>query len=51
MLIADIRKKSSKLGQSWHNGIPIEVLPIAYKIVQVNIEKLYGGKAGNIWFI
>jgi ribose 5-phosphate isomerase A len=45
IIIADIRKKSSKLGQSWHNGIPIEVLPTAYRIVQVNIERLYGGKA------
>ena len=45
VIIADIRKKSNKLGQSWHFGIPIEVLPTAYRIVQVNIERLYGGKA------
>jgi len=33
------------LGQNWHYGIPIEVLPAAYKLVQETIEKLYAGKA------
>ncbi|CAF0708522.1 unnamed protein product [Brachionus calyciflorus] len=45
ILIADYRKKSTELGQSWHNGIPIEVLPSAYRLVKENIEKLYGGNA------
>ena len=44
VLIADSRKKSLKLGQNWPNGIPIEVLPSAFKIVQFTVEKRYGGK-------
>lgn len=43
-MIADSRKKSLKLGESWSYGIPIEVLPSAYKIIQQHIEKKYGGK-------
>ena len=39
------RKKSQKLGQNWQNGIPIEVLPSAYRLVQETIEKLHQGKA------
>lgn len=45
IVIADIRKKSTKLGQSWTKGVPIEVLPSAYRLCQVSIEKLYGGNA------
>jgi len=45
VLIADIRKNSTKLGQSWFKGVPIEVLPSAYRLVQVTIERLHGGKA------
>lgn len=45
IVIADIRKRSNKLGQNWNYGIPIEVFPPAYKVVQNAIEKLYGGKA------
>ena len=39
------RKKSNKLGQNWKNGIPIEVHPMSYKLVQETIEKMYRGKA------
>jgi ribose 5-phosphate isomerase A len=45
IVIADIRKRSNKLGQNWNHGIPIEVFPPAYKVVQNAIENLYGGKA------
>ena len=45
VIIADIRKKSVKLGQSWRRGIPIEVFPSAYRLVQQKIEQMYGGKA------
>ena len=44
-IIPDKRKKSQQLGQNWQNGIPIEVLPAAYRLVQETIEKLYRGKA------
>jgi ribose 5-phosphate isomerase A len=45
VLIADSRKKSFKLGENWPYGVPIEVLPSAYKIIQLAIEKRYGGKS------
>lgn len=45
VIIADSRKKSHKLGQNWHNGVPIEVLPLSFRLVQQTIERLYGGKA------
>lgn len=43
--IFSIRKRSVKLGQNWQRGVPLEVLPSAYKLVQDTIEKRYGGKA------
>jgi len=30
VLVADYRKKSLTLGTSWHNGIPLEVVPFGY---------------------
>ena len=32
VVIADGRKKSVHFGENWKNGIPIEVLPLAYKV-------------------
>jgi ribose 5-phosphate isomerase A len=32
IVIADGRKKSDHFGQNWKNGIPIEVIPMAYKV-------------------
>jgi ribose 5-phosphate isomerase A len=29
-IVADYRKKSQKLGQNWKQGVPIEVIPLAY---------------------
>ena len=42
VVIADYRKKSQRLGQSW-DYVPIEVVPMAYKPVLNKIEKLLGG--------
>ncbi|RWS01831.1 ribose-5-phosphate isomerase-like isoform X2 [Dinothrombium tinctorium] len=44
IVIADYRKNSKYLGQNWHTGIPIEVIPFAYVAVSRKIELLYGGK-------
>ncbi len=32
MQIADERKESHKLGQKWKSGVPLEVLPLAYRL-------------------
>lgn len=44
-IIADTRKDSKKLGSSWKKGVPIEVLPMAYRPVQLKINQLLGGQA------
>ncbi|MHA1974536.1 MAG: ribose 5-phosphate isomerase A [Candidatus Hodarchaeales archaeon] len=41
--IADYRKISNTLGTQWNKGIPVEVLPMAYKPVIIKLEEL-GGK-------
>lgn len=46
IVIADYTKKSSKLGQQWKKGIPIEVIGLAYVPVGRKIEAKFGGKAG-----
>ncbi|CAE7745779.1 Rpia, partial [Symbiodinium sp. KB8] len=43
VLVADHRKDSQVLGQSWTKGVPLEVLPGAYVTVMKRIEAL-GGK-------
>lgn len=43
IVVADERKNSGVLGRSWHKGIPIEVIPVAYTKVSRQLEKL-GGK-------
>ncbi|KAK3595838.1 hypothetical protein CHS0354_014658 [Potamilus streckersoni] len=45
IVIADSRKDVQVLGTNWKNGIPIEVIPMAWRPVQVQIEKRFGGKA------
>ena len=45
IVIADTSKRSVKLGTNWTKGLPIEVVPLAYKPVQLSIEKKYGGVA------
>lgn len=45
VVVADFRKDVEKLGTSWKKGVPIEVLPLAYRPVQLQIEKSLKGKA------
>ncbi|VDP84926.1 unnamed protein product [Echinostoma caproni] len=45
IVLADERKCSKKLGTHWSKGLPIEVIPMAFRPVQSRIEKLFGGKA------
>jgi len=45
VVVADYRKDSKELGEQWKKGVPIEVLPLAYRCVQIEIEKRFGGKA------
>ena len=43
VIIADYTKKSEVLGENWRNGVPIEVIPLAYVPIIKRLEKL-GGK-------
>ncbi len=43
VIVADFRKQSTMLGEQWKNGVPIEVIPIAYLPLMKKIDKL-GGK-------
>ena len=43
VVIADYRKKSDKLGESW-DYVPIEVVPMAYKQIQNNVANKLGGR-------
>ena len=43
LIIADWRKKSSKLGENWKTGIPVEIVPEAHKMLLRNLKSL-GGK-------
>ncbi|KAK8734861.1 hypothetical protein OTU49_005698, partial [Cherax quadricarinatus] len=45
IVVADYRKDSTALGEQWTKGIPIEVVPMAYRTVQLKIELELGGKA------
>lgn len=40
IIIADFRKHSEILGQKWKQGIPIEVISLAYKPIMLKLEKL-----------
>ena len=39
------RKASQNLGEQWSKGIPVEVIPSAYRAVYQRIEKMLGGKS------
>ncbi|KAK7508585.1 hypothetical protein BaRGS_00000151 [Batillaria attramentaria] len=43
-VIADDRKDTAKLGTYWKKGVPIEVVPMAYRPVQLKIQQQLGGK-------
>ena len=45
IIIADFTKESQNLGQKWTKGLPIEVIPMAYKTVSLRIEEKFRGKA------
>ena len=38
-------KRSQRLGDHWKRGVPVEVLPMAYRSVQLTIEGRHGGTA------
>ncbi|KAI8069963.1 ribose 5-phosphate isomerase A-domain-containing protein [Gongronella butleri] len=38
VIVADYRKKSDKLGVQWTKGVPIEVVPMAYKLVMRSLD-------------
>jgi len=44
VIVADYRKNSTKLGQNWSKGIPIEVIPLAYAVVKQFIESNLDGE-------
>ncbi|XP_006074798.1 ribose-5-phosphate isomerase [Bubalus kerabau] len=43
IVIADFRKDSKNLGDQWHKGIPIEVIPMAYVPVSRTVTQKFGG--------
>jgi ribose 5-phosphate isomerase A len=43
VIIADFRKNSTYLGETWKNGVPIEVIPKAYVPIMKKLETM-GGK-------
>ncbi|KAI5967291.1 RKI1 [Candida margitis] len=47
IVVADYRKQSKKLGEHWHQGVPIEVVPIAFTKLIGDITKL-GAKTVNL---
>lgn len=44
VIIADYTKDSTRLGEQYKKGIPIEVLPFAYLPIKRRIENDFGGK-------
>jgi ribose 5-phosphate isomerase A len=38
------RKWSKNLGDKWKKGIPIEVLPVAYKVTEKELRRQLGGE-------
>uniref|UniRef100_A0A1L8E1V9 ribose-5-phosphate isomerase n=1 Tax=Nyssomyia neivai TaxID=330878 RepID=A0A1L8E1V9_9DIPT len=44
IVVADYTKDSTKLGEQYKKGIPIEVIPMAYIPIRNRIQKLFGGK-------
>ncbi|XP_021573054.1 ribose-5-phosphate isomerase [Carlito syrichta] len=43
IVIADFRKDSKNLGDQWHKGIPIEVIPMGYVPVSRAVSRKFGG--------
>ncbi|XP_032226825.2 ribose-5-phosphate isomerase isoform X3 [Nematostella vectensis] len=40
VIIADDRKDSKQLGEKWSKGVPVEVVPFAYRPVMLKMEKM-----------
>jgi len=40
VIIADSTKNSLKLGEKWTKGVPVEVIPMAYKVVMLKLEQM-----------
>jgi ribose 5-phosphate isomerase len=40
MVVADYRKDSTKLGQQWKQGVPLEVLPLSYRFVLRRLQEV-----------
>jgi len=45
VVIADLSKRSRRLGDTWQKGVPLEVIPMAYTAIQRAIEARHGGTA------
>lgn len=45
VIVADYTKNSTKLGEQYKKGIPVEVVPMAYVPIKKKIESLLGGEA------
>jgi ribose 5-phosphate isomerase A len=48
VIVADYRKKSQFLSEQWKRGIPIEVIPLALKPVQMFLEELVKGSDAKL---
>jgi len=42
VIIVDYTKKSEVLGENWHKGVPIEIIPLALTPIMMKLEKLEG---------
>jgi len=42
VIVADYRKESTHLGQNWPQGVPIEVVPMAYVPLMRKLEEMNG---------
>lgn len=40
IIIADSTKNSTTLGEKWKKGVPVEVIPMGFKVVMLRLEKL-----------
>ena len=45
IIVADYTKKANSLGEQWKKGIPVEVIPMSYRVVQKTIDSQLGGWA------
>ena len=45
IIVADYRKQAGVLGEQWKKGVPIEVLPFAYKPVLLKLKEEFQAKA------